>query len=100
VGVRTKGIELRLRAARECEAAVKVRPGQHTRPEDRIGLIPGTTMDAKGLEAARKTFDHANALLRYAAAKGVAMPRDGITTTWPTQDFLERAYWSQVGLPK
>jgi hypothetical protein len=100
VGVRTKGIQLRLQATRECEAAVKVRPGQHTRPEDRIGLLPGTTLDAKSVDAARRTFDHANALLKYAAAKGVAMPRDGITTTWPTQTNLETNYWSQVGLPK
>ena len=100
VGVRTKGIQLRLQATRECEAAVKVRPGQHTRPEDRIGLLPGTTLDAKSVDAARRTFDHANALLKYAAAKGVAMPRDGITTTWPTQTNLETNYWSRVGLPK
>ncbi|TDH58825.1 hypothetical protein E2C06_30625 [Dankookia rubra] len=100
VGVRTKGIELRLQAAQECEAAVKVRPGQHTRPEDRIGLLPGTTLDAKCVEAARRTFDRANAMLRYAAAKGVPMPRDGITMTWPSQLLLERAYWSQVRLPK
>jgi hypothetical protein len=100
VGVRTKGIRLRLQAARECEAAVKVRPGQHARPEDRIGLLPGTTLDAKIVEAARRTFDHANRLLKYAAAKGVPMPKDGIPTAWPTQDLLERAYWSQVGLPK
>jgi hypothetical protein len=100
VGVRTRGIQLRLQAARECEAAVKVRPGQHTRPEDRIGLLPGTTLDAKSIDAARRTFDRANALLRYAAAKDVAMPKDGIPAAWPTQDLLERAYWSQVGLPK
>jgi SRSO17 transposase len=61
-------------------------------------LLPGDrkSIEPMGVEAARRTFDHANALLRYAAAKGVPMPRDGITTTWPAQELLERAYWSQV----
>ena len=79
------------------EVAVRVRPDQHSTLADRVGLIPGTRLDAKAVDTARRTFDRANALLRYAASKGVAMPPGGIPTTWPLMEITERNFWSQMG---